>query len=167
MTIGAVMTKRVLMFPNTMSIRRVALLLFQHGLSGAPVVDEHDHLVGMISEKDIFKAIYPSYEEFYGKQSLAEFLNSQDVETRAHEIADLPVEQLMKRQVISCEVEDSIIRVGALMLAHGIHRLPVLEEDRLIGIVDRQDIFHRILEKEFQFSEPKQQKTKPPVAVAK
>ena len=89
-----------------------------------------------------------------------EFFSSDDFKTRAHEIANLPVETLMRTNVITCGPMDAVIRVGALMLAHGIHRLPVVDGDKIVGIVDRMDIFHEVLEKEFLLEEKKSQERK-------
>lgn len=144
------MTKQVIRLNAEQSIREAAAVLFREGISGAPVVDEAGRLVGMLSEKDIFKALYPSYEELHSQGSLMEFIQTEEWGGRAHEVGVRSVKSLMKTRVILCEPSDSIVRVGALMLASSIHRLPVVKDGKIVGIVDRADIFHTAMRKEFE-----------------
>lgn len=149
MIISHVMTTSVVSFRATTTIAQAAEQLYENHISGAPVVNEQNEIIGMISEKDIFRAVYPTISEFYEHESITEFLNTENIHEKAREIAVQPVCMIMKQNVIFCHATDSIIRVGALMLAKAIHRLPVIEEGKMIGIVDREDIFHEILRKEF------------------
>lgn len=125
-----------------------AFLLNKNHLSGMPIVDTENRVVGVISEKDLFRALYPLYEDF-----VLEPHTYYDQEQRENEIESIrtqPIEGLMSRKVISVGPDDPVLRAGGLMLAHNIHRLPVVTEGKLVGIVTREDIYGTILKKHLQ-----------------
>ena len=43
----------------------VVALLYNNNLNGAPVINENNELVGYVSEKDLFRILYPYYKSFY------------------------------------------------------------------------------------------------------
>lgn len=131
--------------------RDVARMLLDHRISGAPVVNRDGAVIGVVSEKDVFKAIYPSYEEWYaGPQAFTDFLALED-EARAAQ--EKHVEQFMSTRVKSVSSDTPILKVGALMVATGIHRVPVVDNGKLVGMVSRRDIFRAILRVHFGLDE--------------
>lgn len=122
-----------------------AFLLQEYRLNGMPVLDENGHLLGVITEKDLFRALYPRYEEY-----LSEFETYIDQESQEDDIDDIrkqPIEKYMSHTVITIGPDAHILRAGGLMLAHNVHRLPVVENGKLVGIVTREDIYDRIVER--------------------
>jgi acetoin utilization protein AcuB len=51
----------------------------------------------------------------------------------------------MIKQVISVTPDTPILKAGGVMLAHGVHRLPVVENGRMVGIVTRDDVYTAVL----------------------
>lgn len=110
-----------------------ALRLFAgYPLHHLPVVDESG-VIGMLSSADMLKL-----EHFIprsGSQAAAAILNDR-----------FPIEKLMRRPVISARPDDTIADAAASMATHGIHALPVVNEDnRLVGIVTTTDIVGALL----------------------
>ncbi|MEK7077096.1 MAG: CBS domain-containing protein, partial [Patescibacteria group bacterium] len=62
MKVKDVMGKDVVTVSPETTYEEAARLLDGHKISGLPVVDKGGNLVGMLSEKDLFKALYPKYE---------------------------------------------------------------------------------------------------------
>jgi CBS domain-containing protein len=116
-----------------------------NNISGVPVVDDKEKVLGIVSEKDLFRGMFPLYHEYaVTSESMI------DVEAEEQEIEMIrkqPVEKYMSHKVISISPDCPILSAGGLMLAHGLHRLPVLEDKKLIGIVTREDIYGVILKK--------------------
>lgn len=142
MRVKHVMQKNVITITPETSYEEAARLMHEHGFSGLPVV-VGEKIVGMISEKDLFRALYPGYEDFV--RSPEAYL---DHEAREEEIARLrkmPVKHLTVKKVITIEPEAPILQAGGIMLARGIHRLPVVEKGRIVGIVTRGQIYSAIL----------------------
>lgn len=89
-------------------------LLREKGCTGVPVVEE-DRLVGVISRRD-FKKVR----------------NSKGLKA--------PVKAFMSKDIRTIEPGKSPMQAARLMVKHDIGRLPVVEEDRIIGIVTRSDV---------------------------
>jgi CBS domain-containing protein len=99
---------------------------------GALVVTEHDRVVGIISERDVVKAIG---------------LRSADI------LAD-PVSTIMTREVVTCSEGETINGVMTRMTRKRFRHLPVVEDGQLVGIVSIGDVVKaRIEEVEFEADE--------------
>ncbi len=99
-------------------------LLKAGGFRHLPVLDETGKLVGIVDRTDM--------ETFFAKAG------SPGVMKRNHR-----VDQLMQRNVISVAPTCPLEEAASLMVQHKIGSLPVLEDDRLVGIITETDIFSR------------------------
>jgi CBS domain-containing protein len=108
--INEIMTTEVITTSPSTSIEDVASLLRTRRFAGVPVVNERGILVGMVSEFDVI---------------------SKRGQT---------VEEIMSRGVISIGDEASAEQVTNLMGLHGIRRVPVVRDGKLVGIVSRSDL---------------------------
>jgi len=124
------------------TLQEVARLLIVKGVSGVPVVDDSGSLVGVVSEKDVFKAVFPSYHDYYVRPDVWSHFNWSDAEER---LRALRVRDVMTNKVYTAQESDPVLKIGALMMAHHIHRVPVLSNGKLVGIVTRRDIYRTLL----------------------
>ncbi|MBT8079169.1 MAG: CBS domain-containing protein [Gammaproteobacteria bacterium] len=93
--------------------------LVQHGIAGAPVVDDHGNIVGMLSELDCMKvALSAGYHGEMGG----------------------PVSDYMSVGVVTVDAEMSIIDLAQQFLESGFRRYPVVVDNRLIGQISRRDV---------------------------
>ncbi len=143
MKIKHVVSSDVITINQNATYREAANILYHSKISGAPVVDNDGNLVGMLSEKDLFKVLYPYESSFSTNPEM--YLDFEMRENKIDEIKDRPIREYMTKQVFTVNSETPILKAGGLMLAKGIHRLPVLDEGKLVGIVSREDIFGIIL----------------------
>ncbi|MEI7512330.1 MAG: CBS domain-containing protein [Candidatus Uhrbacteria bacterium] len=148
MKVRDVMETAVVTVPIGTTYREVAKLLVTGVMSGLPVVDETGKVVGIVSEKDLFRVLYPYYRSFYENPEL--YSDSEAREHKAEDVADHPVESFMTTTVWTVEPDMPVMRAGALMLAKNIHRMPVMENGKLIGIVTRGHIYRTVFAKSFQ-----------------
>jgi len=143
MKVKNVMSKNVLCVNPETTYEESAKLMYENNFSGLPVIDNKGNLVGIISEKDLFRAMYPNYEDFIANPE--EYFNHEEQEKRILEIKNNPIKMYMSKKVIFISPETSLMAAGGIMLARHIHRLPVLENGKLVGIVSREDIYKAIL----------------------
>lgn len=140
------MTKKVLTVPQEATLLETAKILSKHDISGAPVVDREGKLVGVVSEKDLFKALYPSHAEFY--ESPGVWIDLDKLEEKTSEAADKPIRDIMNSEVVTVNPDTSLMQVGSIMLVRGIHRVIVVgQQGQIIGIVTRRDIYKNIIKK--------------------
>ncbi|WP_043670604.1 CBS domain-containing protein [Streptomyces xylophagus] len=144
--IGSVMTGGVVCVEFGTPFKEVARLLAHHRVSGLPVVDGDERVIGVVSGTDLMLDQARTVASPQPRPRLR-FLRKgrgagdDDVRVRAHSAG-----QLMSKPAVTVHAEDTVA-VGARMMAqHGVERLPVVdEEDRLVGIVTRRDLLQLFL----------------------
>ena len=147
MKVKEVMTKKVITINKKATLKEAAKILIKNKISGAPVVDEKGNLVGLVSEKDLYKALYPTHAEFYESPGL--WVDLDRLEEKTKEASDKIVEGLMTGETLTVNQDTSVMQVGSMMLVRGIHRVIVTDQEgKIIGIVTRRDIFHNIFKKQ-------------------
>jgi len=140
-------TDVVCLKPSTTFLEAAELFL-KHKISGAPVVDDSGKITGVLSEKDLFRAMYPSFKSFYSNPT--PYVNHEDeLEDSAKDAAKKTVEEIMVKRVITATPETNTLKIGGMMIATGIHRVPVVENGKVIGMVSRGTIYRAILQATF------------------
>jgi predicted transcriptional regulator len=115
------MTKKLVTFTPKQSILEVMELFSKHNISGGPVLDENDFLVGIISEADCMKQI-----------SESRYFNQP--------ILDKSVERFMTKDVDTIPHTMSIFDAAGVFHKSNRRRLPVMKEGLLVGQISRKDI---------------------------
>ena len=147
MRVRDVMIRDVLTTKMDHSIRSVAEIICQEKISGLPVVDDDNHLVGVISEKDILQALLPGYTEFL--EDPIQALDFQAMERSYGNVLQKKVGELMVRSVYSISIDEPVMKAAAQMDLHRFRRIPVVGHDkRLAGIVSLSDIHQAIFMRE-------------------
>jgi CBS domain-containing protein len=129
-TIDSVMTETVRTCSPTDLVSRVWLNMAQYGFSGYPVVKK-THLIGIVTLQDILKAGYVRLER--------------EDDRGGKGIHSAAVEKVMKTPAITVLSDSSLWEAANLMKQYAIGRLPVVEDSKLIGIVDRQDLVRAMI----------------------
>ncbi|MFP3986680.1 CBS domain-containing protein [Streptomyces sp. E11-3] len=142
--IGSVMTSEVVHVRYGTPFKEVARLLNEHRISGLPVVDADEKVVGVISETDLMARQAtdpPKTEHRFHWPHLTP--GSRTRSTKAHART---AGQLMSKPAITVHAKDTIAEAARTMAGHRVERLPVVdEEDRLVGIVTRRDLLQVFL----------------------
>lgn len=143
MKVRDVMQVRVITIPPDAPYEEAARLLRVYNISGIPVVGEDGAILGVLSEKDLFRALYPNYTDFY--KTPEAYLDLDKREEAISHVRFKPVKELMSVDVTFVTPEDKVMKAGSIMLTKSVHRLPVVEEGKIVGIISRRDIFKNIL----------------------
>lgn len=140
--VGNVMTSDVVRVREATSFKQVAALLAQHRISGVPVVDDDEKVVGVVSESDLM-----ARQARQGGAAPRRRLLRRPAPRRAAVKAEaLTAGRLMSTPPVTVHANDSIALSARAMAEHRVERLPVLdEEDRLVGIVTRRDVLQVFL----------------------
>ena len=118
-----IMTTDVIVVNPKTPIYEAMTRLTGNAISGIPVVDNDQRLVGIITEKDVLRILINSN------------IGAQD-----------KVEDYMTKNVVSFEEETSATIICEFFIKNPIRRVPIVKDGKLTGIVSRRDIIGLILE---------------------
>jgi CBS domain-containing protein len=137
-TAGEIMTRDVAAVRVDTSLQEVAELMARRGVSGVPVLDAGDRVVGVISEKDFLRSMSSGgITSFMGLVAarLAEG-GCQGQSLGGRQAADL-----MSAPAVTVAEDTQVLEIIKLFKEKGINRAPVLDtQGRLTGIVSRGDL---------------------------
>lgn len=136
MRVKDLMTKDVVTIGPEASLKEVASILAERGISGLPIADEQGQVLGVVSEADIlFKE--RGFED--RRQGFLGWLLSGGLEAEA-KLAARTAREAMTSPAITVEAGKQVYEAAQKMTEHGVNRLPVLEDAKLVGIVTRADL---------------------------
>ena len=149
MKIRDVMTTPVVSVTPDTYYADAARLMHEHALASLVVLDKMGSLVGILSEKDLFRALYPKYREFYRTPHAV--FDEEQYEATVEDLREKPVRTFMTTEILSIGPDEPIMKAGGLMLAHHIHLLPVLDDEKFLGVVSRENVFGAVLKSHLGF----------------
>jgi len=119
LTAKDIMTSEVVSTRSSCRVEEVTRVLYYHGFSGLPVIDEERRVIGMVSEADIL----------------------------ARKTGQDTVRDIMSAPVYTVSEDTPVEEIAALLTERKIKRVPVIREGRLVGIVSRADIVRALAAK--------------------
>ena len=120
-TVSDYMSRKLVTFTPSQNVMEVIQTLVKHKISGGPVVNDQNELVGIISEGDCIKQISDS---------------------RYHNLPmdDATVEKHMVRDVETIDGNMNIFDAANQFLSAKRRRFPIVEEGKLVGLISQKDI---------------------------
>ncbi|MDQ1253088.1 MAG: hypothetical protein QG646_2233 [Euryarchaeota archaeon] len=151
MKVKDIMNPNVVFCKPDDTVREVAKILKENNISGIPVLDGEE-LVGVVSEGDLLKLlIIPEKGELWLPSPfevievpIREYLGWEETKKILSDVGSIKVEEIMTKDIYTISSEASIEEASEHMVRHRINRLPVLEDDRVVGIITRGDIIEGI-----------------------
>jgi CBS domain-containing protein len=121
--------------PETLSLPIARSLMQRMQIRRLPVVDATGQLIGIVSEGDINRiSASPTtdvreYNVYYT-------------------VARLPLREFMTRNVAFVTPETPVVEVARLLFEHRVGGLPVVQNNRVVGMITESDLFRRMMEAE-------------------
>jgi len=146
-TVREVMSSPVMSIPPETLVKDAAAMLAEKNVSGVPVV-ENDRVVGVFSEIDVLRSIKTTKKDmrlvFPSISSLGiafqEEVTQREILEAYEEVGNTPVGEVMSREVVTVTPDITLNEAIVKMVERKIQRLPVVEGNKLVGIVTRGDI---------------------------
>ncbi len=145
--VNKVMTPAVLKLRKGTTLGEATTLMSKNGISGAPVVDNEDRLVGILCESDILE--FAASKEGVGLEigtlsfvalPYDRIVRDEELCRRYKSVGDTKVEDAMNDEVVTIDVDDTVETALDTMVRMGFNRLPVTHNGKLVGMIARQDV---------------------------
>jgi len=117
------MAKECITFTPDQNVLEAIQILLRNKISGAPVIDPENNIVGVLSEKDCLNVI---------------------VEASYHNDPGKLVKELMSTNVHTVDSEASLMDVAAKFVNTNFRRFPVVTKGKLVGQISRRDVLRAI-----------------------
>jgi len=141
------MTREVITLSPETEIFKAAKILLENRINGVPVVDKSGKLVGILCQSDLIaqqkKLPIPSVFTFL--DGFIAMSSIKQMEKEVQKIAATTVAQAMTANPVTVRPDHRIETVAALMVDNNFHTLPVVENDKLVGVVGKEDILKTVL----------------------
>ncbi|MFH2056958.1 MAG: PTS sugar transporter subunit IIA [bacterium] len=138
-----IMVEKVISVTPEHSLKDVANLLYEHRIGSMPVADADGKVVGIISNRDLIKAALPDYKALISNLALApevepfdEFLKHED---------DIKVYEVMETTFETTTEDSPVVELAAMMLFKDLRLVPVLRDEKLVGVVVTSDLVSKII----------------------
>lgn len=143
------MTREVQTVHPRTTVKQVVEIMSKANISGLPVVDDNNRLVGVISESDILQLPQRLYLTGYHLELFYYNAFPDVFENELHKSLNRQASELMTRKVITVREDTEISEVIDLMMQNKINRLPVTRGQKLVGIVTRTDLINLLHQRIF------------------
>jgi CBS domain-containing protein len=122
LSISEIMTHDLITVAPNDSLAKVNSIFVEFNIHHIPVIDKGNRLAGMITKEDLLRltSVRPEFSD------------------RAFE--KIAVKDIMTTRLVTLEAEDTVGLAADIFLANEFHAIPVLEEERLTGIVTTYDL---------------------------
>ncbi len=129
MLVEEVMTKNVITLPPNEKIETALKLLNKHRIRHIPIVDEHNHVIGIVSDRDVRDAS-PS---IFDMDKKGEQLHKE-------------IRTIMSSPVVTVHPLDFVEEVASIFYEKAFACVPVTENNKLVGIVTEKDILYTLIQ---------------------
>ena len=121
-----IMTKDVITVKKNESLADVAELMIKKRISGFPVL-ENDQIIGIITANDLFLVM--------------DMIKTGEIPNSQCEGCSPEVSFAMSTEIITSNPETHLDEIIALMKYRNVHTLPIVNNHKLVGVIDRRDVF--------------------------
>ena len=139
--VSDIMTSTVITANENDTLRDVAKIMLDKNVGGLPVVDKENKLVGFLSETDFAaKQNNIPFSRNLAPQLFGRWLSEDEIEKMYKEARSIKVKDIMTKPAIHIEYDVSITELIEKIMKYDVHRIPVVKNEKLIGIVSRRDL---------------------------
>ena len=138
MKVRELMSPAVVAVDPKSPLRNILELMLRRHLNDVLVVDQEQRLAGIVTYSDLCRKILPTQKELMEHEEY--MIQPESMEDRIAGVTNVPVGEVMTRRVITVTPDTEVLKAGALMSAHHVKQLPVVEGEKIVGIISHTDI---------------------------
>jgi CBS domain-containing protein len=137
-----IMTTEILSVSADTEIDELARLFAERNINAMPVLDDQGRLEGIVTETDLVEQNKPLHiPTVISLFDWVFYLESEkEFKEEVKRITARKVGEICARDVETCSPETPVSEIAALMVDKAVHLLPVVEDDKVVGVVARLDV---------------------------
>jgi CBS domain-containing protein len=138
MLVHEVMSTGIVTAMKTDTVRSVVVKMMNRNCGAIPVIEGDARLVGMVTLRDVLLPLYPNYGDY-----IHDNVHSRDfveMEASYPEVLGRKVEEIMTPNPLTVGPADPILEAASYMGLKNFRRIPVVNKDRLVGMLSIGDI---------------------------
>ncbi|MDH3327787.1 MAG: CBS domain-containing protein [Desulfobulbaceae bacterium] len=143
-----IMTTEVITVEEDRSVKELAKILAENKISGVPVVDNQGKIVGIVTESDLIdrakKVHIPTVMRLFDSFVFLE--SPERMEKDLKKMAASTAKDICNKKVISVTPVTPLDELATLMSENKVHTIPVLDNDKLVGIIGKTDIIRTLVQ---------------------
>jgi predicted transcriptional regulator len=134
-----IMSENLITINQNATIKELVSIFSDKGIIGVPVIDGDECVVGVVSSMDVMKN--ESSHDFYRSTSANLFEHTSE---ETSNFLDRKVDTIMTKDLYTISADDTIAKMAKIMYEQKIHRLLVVDYNKLKGIVSTFDLLKLI-----------------------
>lgn len=141
--LSKIMKQEVYVLRSDDSVKAAMQMFINEGISACPIVDDAGNPVGFISDGDILKTLARKSESYIDPVALIATSatdSKRGYDEKLEEVMELPVASIGTKNLISVNVHADIDEVCRVLAEHHLKKVPVMENGKICGIINRSDI---------------------------
>lgn len=140
-------TNVITLSPDTDIVKAAKILLNNH-INGAPVVDETGVLKGILCQSDLIfqQKEIPIPPIFVLLDGIFPLASSKKLKEELEKMSATTVEQAMVKDPVSVTPDTLVSEIANLMVEKHFHTIPVVDENKIVGIIGKEDILKVLVE---------------------
>lgn len=127
------------------SIREAMTLFNNEGVTDMPVIDEKGRVIAFLSSSDIMKQLVERQIMAPDLNGWAAVVENETMHGRLAEIIDRNVMGIATKNVVTVDADDSFQDVCAILAQKRFKKVPVIQDGKLAGTINRDDVVHHIM----------------------
>lgn len=142
-----IMTKEVITVKPDTKVEEVASLLVENKISGIPVVNDNNEVIGVVTEKDLIVKASELKVPFYITlfDSIIFLENPIRFNNDLKKYVASQVKDAMTTNVQVVEEDTPVTEIASIMQKKRVNRVPVVRNGKLVGIITRNDILKSVV----------------------
>jgi len=140
LTLETIMKKDVYTVKDTDSLDLVMKVITDKKISGVPVVDKKNNLVGFISDGDIMRYLAKSHPLFVNAYSFAAINEENSFDDKLVNLMKNKAKDVAKKKIITIDINTSVEEVCKILNDKHLKKAPVIENGKMVGIINRSNI---------------------------
>lgn len=141
-----IMTSEVITVDENRSVKDLAKILAEKKISGVPVLDDKGKVIGVVTESDLIdrakKVHIPTVMRLFDAFVVLESLDRMEKDFK--KMAASTVKDICNKKVVTVQPDTPLDELATLMAEKQVHTLPVMENEKLVGIIGKSDIIRTL-----------------------